>query len=79
MQTPRLPGLRGEGRPFPGLADGDPLVDPPVDLPLDAVDEALDELIVVARPELGAGGERRLELALGLAFHAGHDRRTRGG
>ena len=46
-----------------------PLVDPPVDLPLDPVDEALDELVVVARPELGAGGEGRLELALGLAFH----------
>ena len=75
MQTPRLPGLSGEGPRFCGVRAAHPLVHPPVDLALDPVDEALGELVVVARPELGAGGERRLELALGLAFHRCHDRR----
>ncbi len=61
-QVPRVEG----GRAALGWRLGrDPLVDPPVDLPLDPVDEALDELVVVARPELGPGGEGRLEARAG--------------
>jgi hypothetical protein len=71
-QVARVEGRRAAFGRRPGR---EPLVDPPVDLPLDPVDEALDELVVVTRPELGPGGEGRLELALGLAFHRRHDRR----
>ncbi|NUR78455.1 MAG: hypothetical protein HOQ28_19490 [Thermoleophilia bacterium] len=48
--------------PRPRRLPRDALVDAAIDLPLDAVEEARDELVVVGRPELAAGRQRRLQL-----------------